>query len=116
MVCSVNTANAAMGVYFHGGAGFAVASRRKKNEETKKKKRGKKGLCRMLANESVCRLISVASARTRAQVSGLPVEDGYFATKWVSDTRLELAAISDRIAVCVDSCCAAPLLRCFATC
>jgi len=78
-------------VYFHGGAGVFC------NIETHD------GLCRMLANESGCRVISVDYRLAPEHQFPAAVEDSCLATKWVSDHALELGIDPERIAVGGDS-------------
>ncbi len=78
-------------VYFHGGAGVFC------NIETHD------GLCRMLANESGCRVISVDYRLAPEHKFPAAVEDSYLATRWVSEHALELGIDPTRIAVGGDS-------------
>jgi acetyl esterase/lipase len=78
-------------VYFHGGAGVFC------NIETHE------GLCRMLANESGSRVISVDYRLAPEHKFPAAIEDGYFATRWVCEHALELGIDPDRIAVGGDS-------------
>jgi acetyl esterase len=78
-------------VYFHGGGGVFGSL------DTHD------GLCRMLANESGCRLISVAYRLAPESTFPAAIEDGYAATKWVADRALELGIDPVRIAVGGDS-------------
>ena len=88
---SIKTGKSAGLVYFHGGAGVFC------NIETHE------GLCRMLANESGCRVISVDYRLAPEHKFPAAVEDSYFATKWVSEHALELDIDPDRIAIGGDS-------------
>ena len=78
-------------VYFHGGAGVFC------NIETHD------GLCRMLANESGCRVISVDYRLAPEHKFPAAVEDSCLATKWVSEHALELGIDPKRVAVGGDS-------------
>jgi len=88
---AIDTGKSAGFVYFHGGAGVFC------NVETHE------GLCRMLANESGCRVISVDYRLAPEHKFPAAVEDSYFATKWISEHALELGVDPDRIAVGGDS-------------
>jgi acetyl esterase len=88
---AINTDKSAGLVYFHGGAGVFCSI------ETHD------GLCRMLANESGCRVISVDYRLAPEHKFPAAVEDSYFATKWVSEHALELGIDRDRIAIGGDS-------------
>jgi acetyl esterase/lipase len=88
---AINTHKTAGLVYFHGGAGVFC------NIETHD------GLCRMLANESGCRVISVDYRLAPEHKFPAAVEDSWLATKWVSDHALELGIDPERIAVGGDS-------------
>jgi acetyl esterase len=78
-------------VYFHGGAGVFCSI------ETHD------GLCRMLANASNCRIISVDYRLAPENPFPAAVEDSYFATQWVCDHAPELCIDPARIAVGGDS-------------
>jgi acetyl esterase len=88
---AINTDKTAGLVYFHGGAGVFC------NIETHD------GLCRMLANESGCRVISVDYRLAPEHKFPAAVEDSWLATKWVSEHALELGIDPERIAVGGDS-------------
>ena len=88
---AINTDKSAGLVYFHGGAGVFC------NIETHD------GLCRMLANDSGCRVISVDYRLAPEHKFPAALEDSYFATRWVSEHALELGIDPDRIAVAGDS-------------
>jgi acetyl esterase len=78
-------------VYFHGGTGVFC------DIETHD------GLCRMLANESSCRVVSVDYRLAPEHKFPAAVDDSYFATKWVSEHAREFGIDPDRIAVGGDS-------------
>jgi acetyl esterase len=78
-------------VYFHGGAGVFC------NLDTHE------GLCRILAKESGCRVISVDYRLAPEHRFPAAVEDSYTATKWVFENASELRIDPDRIAVGGDS-------------
>jgi len=78
-------------VYFHGGGGVFCST------ETHD------GLCRMLANDSGCRVISVDYRLAPEHKFPAAVEDSCFVTRWVSEHALELGIDPDRIAVGGDS-------------
>jgi acetyl esterase/lipase len=86
-----NTGKSAGLVYFHGGAGVFCSV------ETHE------GLCRMLANESGCRVVSVDYRLAPEHRFPANVEDSYVATRWVSEHASELGIDPDRIAVAGDS-------------
>jgi acetyl esterase len=88
---AINPGKSAGLVYFHGGAGVFC------NIETHE------GLCRMLANESGCRVISVDYRLAPEHKFPAAVEDSYFATKWISEHASELGIDPDRIAIGGDS-------------
>jgi acetyl esterase len=88
---AIDTGKSAGFVYFHGGAGVFC------NLETHE------GICRMLANESGCRVISVDYRLAPEHKFPAAVEDSYFATKWISEHALELGIDPDRIAIGGDS-------------
>jgi acetyl esterase/lipase len=78
-------------VYFHGGAGVFCSI------ETHE------GLCRMLANASGCRIISVDYRLAPEHQFPAAVEDSYFATQWVCEHARKLSIDPGRIAVGGDS-------------
>jgi acetyl esterase/lipase len=78
-------------VYFHGGAGVFC------NLDTHE------GLCRILANGSGCRVISVDYRLAPEYQFPAAVEDSYFVTKWVFDNASALTLDPSRIAVGGDS-------------
>jgi acetyl esterase len=78
-------------IYFHGGAGVFC------NIETHD------GLCRMLANESGCRVISVDYRLAPEHKFPAALEDCYLATEWVFEHALELSIDSRHIGVAGDS-------------
>jgi acetyl esterase len=78
-------------VYFHGGAGVFCSI------DTHD------GLCRMLANASGCRVISVDYRLAPEHQFPAAVEDAVFATQWVCRHASELAIDPARIAVGGDS-------------
>jgi acetyl esterase/lipase len=88
---ATNTDKSAGLVYFHGGAGVFC------NIETHD------GLCRMLANESGCRVISVDYRLAPEHKFPAAVEDSYLAVKWVYDHASDLGIDPKRIAVGGDS-------------
>jgi acetyl esterase/lipase len=88
---AINTDKTAGLVYFHGGAGVFC------NIETHD------GLCRMLANESGCCVISVDYRLAPEHKFPAAVEDSWLATKWVAEHALELGIDPERIAVGGDS-------------
>jgi acetyl esterase len=78
-------------VYFHGGAGVFC------NLDTHE------GLCRILAKESECRVISVDYRLAPEHQFPAAVDDSYCVTKWVFDHAQELRLDPSRIAVGGDS-------------
>src|ERR1700680_968246 len=78
-------------VYFHGGAGVFCSI------ETHE------GLCRMLANASGCRVISVDYRLAPEHQLPAAVEDAYFATQWVCQHARQLSIDPARIPVGGDS-------------
>ena len=93
----VYTPAAAMGiespaiVYFHGGAAIFCSVQTHD------------GLCRLLANSSGCRVISVEYRLAPEHAFPAAVEDAYFVARWVSDHARELGIDPTRIAVAGDS-------------
>jgi acetyl esterase len=78
-------------VYFHGG-GFVVGSL-----DTHE------GLCRILANESGCRVVSVNYRLAPEHKFPAALDDAYAATKWIAERALELGIDPSRLAVGGDS-------------
>lgn len=78
-------------VYFHGGAGVFCSI------DTHD------GLCRMLANASDCRVISVGYRLAPEHQFPAAVEDAYFATQWVCRHAQQLSIDPIRVAVAGDS-------------
>jgi acetyl esterase len=78
-------------VYFHGG-GLVVGSL-----ETHE------GLCRMLANESGCRVVSIDYRLAPEHKFPAAVDDAYAATKWVAERASEFGIEPARLAVGGDS-------------
>jgi acetyl esterase len=78
-------------IYFHGGAGVFC------NLDTHD------GLCRILANESACRIISVDYRLAPEHQFPAAVDDSYFVSKWVFENAPELGLDRSRIAVAGDS-------------
>jgi acetyl esterase len=78
-------------IYFHGGAGVFC------DIETHD------GLCRMLTNESGCRLISVGYRLAPEHPFPAAVEDSVFVTRWVFEHASALGIDPTRIAVAGDS-------------
>jgi acetyl esterase len=78
-------------VYFHGGAGVFCSI------ETHD------GVCRMLANASGCRVISVEYRLAPEHPFPAAVEDSYFATQWVAENARHIGIDRRRIAVGGDS-------------
>jgi acetyl esterase len=88
---AINSTRSPAIVYFHGGAGVFCSV------DTHD------GLCRMLANESGCRVVSVDYRLAPEHKFPAAVEDSYFATRWISEHAPELDINSDCIAVAGDS-------------
>ncbi len=78
-------------VYFHGG-GFVIGSL-----DTHE------GMCRMLANASGCRLISIDYRLAPEHPFPAAVEDAFAATKWVGEHAADLGIDPDRLGVAGDS-------------
>jgi acetyl esterase len=78
-------------VYFHGGAWVFG------NLDTHD------GMCRMLANGSGCRVISIDYRLAPEHKFPAAVEDAFAATRWVAANALRLGIDADRIAVAGDS-------------
>jgi acetyl esterase len=78
-------------IYFHGGAGVFGGI------ETHE------GLCRILANESSCRVISVGYRLAPEHKFPAGVDDAYAATEWVFAHVGGLGVDRERVAVCGDS-------------
>ena len=78
-------------VYFHGG-GFVIG-----NLDTHE------GMCRILANESGCRLISIDYRLAPEHTFPAAIEDGLAATEWVAANAAKLGIDADRLAVSGDS-------------
>jgi acetyl esterase len=78
-------------VYFHGGTGVFcdIATH--------------EGLCRMLANSSGCRLVSVAYRLAPEHPFPAGIEDGAFVTRWIAEHASELQVDPDRLVVAGDS-------------
>jgi acetyl esterase len=87
----VDRGNAPGLVYFHGGAGVFC------NLDTHE------GLCRILANESGCRIISVDYRLAPEYQFPAAVDDSYCVTKWAFENASELGLDPNRIAVGGDS-------------
>jgi acetyl esterase len=78
-------------IYFHGGAGVFCSL------DTHE------GFCRILANESACRIISVDYRLAPEHQFPAALEDSYFVSKWVFENALALGLDPNRIAVGGDS-------------
>jgi acetyl esterase len=78
-------------IYFHGGTGVFCSI------ETHD------GLCRILANESACRVISVDYRLAPEHKFPAAIDDAYAATEWVFAQRARLGIDAERIAVGGDS-------------
>ena len=78
-------------VYFHGGTGVFCGI------ETHD------GLCRMLANESACRVVSVGYRLAPEHKFPAAVEDSYVAAQWIYDHSAELGIDPRRLVVAGDS-------------
>jgi acetyl esterase len=87
---AVNTTSGGI-VYFHGGAGVFCSV---KTHD---------GLCRMLANSSGCRVVSVEYRLAPEHPFPAAVEDSYFATRWTAEHAGELGIDPARLAVAGDS-------------
>ena len=88
---AINSTRSPAIVYFHGGAGVFCSV------DTHD------GLCRMLANKSGCRVVSVDYRLAPEHRFPAAVEDSYFATRWVSEHAWELDIDPNHIAVAGDS-------------
>jgi acetyl esterase len=78
-------------IYFHGGGGVLGSL------DTHD------GLCRMLANASGCRIVSVAYRLAPEHKFPAAVEDSYAATKWVAEHSKRLGIDPNRLAISGDS-------------
>jgi acetyl esterase/lipase len=78
-------------VYFHGGGGVFC------NLDTHD------GFCRLLANSSGCRLVSVDYRLAPEHRFPAAVEDSYAATKWVVDHASQFNIDADRVGIAGDS-------------
>jgi acetyl esterase len=78
-------------VYFHGGTGIFGSI------DTHD------GLCRLLANASACRIISVGYRLAPEHPFPAAIEDSYAATCWVAEAASELGIDPKRIAIAGDS-------------
>jgi acetyl esterase/lipase len=78
-------------VYFHGGTGVfcGIATH--------------DGLCRMLANASGCRLISVEYRLAPEHPFPAAIDDGAWVTSWIADHASELVVDPERLVVAGDS-------------
>ena len=78
-------------IYFHGGAGVFCSI------ETHD------GICRLLANESLCRVFSVGYRLAPENPFPAAVEDSYYATEWVFENAEALGLDRERVAIGGDS-------------
>jgi len=78
-------------IYFHGGTGVFCGI------DTHD------GLCRMLANASGCRVVSIEYRLAPENKFPAAVDDSYAATRWIRDHSGELGIDPRRLAVCGDS-------------
>jgi acetyl esterase/lipase len=78
-------------VYFHGGGGIFGSI------DTHE------GLCRMLANESGCKVVAVGYRQAPEHKFPAALDDCYAATVWISEHALQLGLDPKRIAVGGDS-------------
>jgi acetyl esterase len=80
-------------VYFHGG-GFVMGDLDTHD-----------GVCRTLANESGCRVLSINYRRAPEHPFPAAIEDAFAAVKWVEDSATEIEIEPNGIAVAGDSAC-----------
>jgi acetyl esterase/lipase len=78
-------------VYFHGGAAIFCSVQTHD------------GLCRLLANSSGCRVVSIEYRLAPENPFPAAVEDAYFATQWISEHAREIHIDPARLAVAGDS-------------